>query len=148
MLNTKAITPDLVEKIARNYLECASLEELAKLYNSSKNTVSTILKIGIAEDILPDWLANEVFDKAVFTGHSGEESRKRIWNECFILREKAKKEKTEEISLQKESLRSEIDELKFIIEVYDDYFFDEGGAPSKQELQSRLDYLEEILRRL
>ena len=120
-----------IQLIAQEYLlDFATMEKLAKKYNSSPGTISGILFRGVAENILDDHSANLVATKAMNNTENVVRTRKR-WQKALKLRSEVKTI----------DLRVELDEILFKIATYDDYYFDEYEAPKKETLEFQRDQL-------
>ena len=130
--------------LANHYLSSKyiTFEELADDYNISARRISNLLFKGIAEVILSDSVAEAVANKVIYTKNRGIIQRRTKWEKAFEQRSENKRRmRTEKKEVVKSISFSEIDALEHQIDVYDDYFYDDEGAPTKEELIKRLETL-------
>ena len=146
-MKIKDASNSLIIRVARYYIsdDYITLEKTAREFGLSNGTfVSNLLFRGVAEDIIDDRTTKYVIEKIVYRKDIGIHQRELRWKvEAMALRNEAKARKLQEENKEKELLEecskeAEIELLKFQIETYDDYFFDEDDAPTKEELIARL----------
>lgn len=126
-LTVKNADPIMIRRMASQYITYshATLEGIAEVNHITAKMVSNLLYRGIADDILPDSVADMVFHKIVYCADKGQMQRRNRWEGAFALRN-AKRNS------------SKIAEVKHQIETYDDYHIEEDGAPTKADLMQQL----------
>lgn len=138
----KNVDPRTICRLAQEYLaeRYISFKALAERHGVSNVTISDILWRGIAENILDENTANQVFAKIVNKPSKGWYQRKLRWekafearNECKTVIKKNAKKSAELLEL--EQLR---DYYENAIQSYESFFFDEDGAPSLETLKEKL----------
>ena len=138
----------LIHHVANLYLGNihTTLEGVADKLNTSKRTVSNLLFRGIAENILSNKISDEIFNKVVYANEKGQYQRRLRWERAFELREDFIQRKKDELkSEQKKELdriNDLLKEIAFQISSYDNYFYDEEGLPSKEDLVAEKECLE------
>lgn len=148
-MTVKDYKKETIEDIAKAYLayRWVTLNYLAEKYFLSERTISNLLYRGIAENILSEDVANDVFDKIVYANVKGVNQRLIRWEKAFDERY-ALIEKEKEIALirkkayQKEEILDRIKLLKFQINNFSDSNFEEEDAPSLTDLKEELQKLE------
>lgn len=138
-LTVKGASKEQVLKIVRQYVNypTSTFEGIAQVWDTSAKTISNILFRSIAEDIVSNRTADAIYNKVVYSHEKGVFQRKERWEKAFDQREELRNE----MSREKKKLDAKITELKAKIASYDDYAFDEEGAPTKDDLIAELEEL-------
>ena len=148
-LVVKNVDERTIRRMASEYLSGSyvSLKTIATKYRTTATTISNILWRGIAEDIIDYRVAKSIYNKVVDKPSIGWYQRKMRWDEAFDRREEFIKEKEREAKIQEELLNLEAlkEYYEHAIASYDNYFIEEAGGPSLEELQSKL---EEVKRKI
>ena len=158
---TKDYSPNFIRQLAVEYLEDSYVyfEDLAEKHYITAAMVSNLLFRGISECILSDKVSDLIFYKVVNIHEKGKYQRQLRWEKAFDARanfrceQQKAKEQLEKDRLERERLvaeaekerqqkiRAEIAQLENQLYSYDDYFICEEGAPTKSELQDKLNAL-------
>ena len=150
-MKIKDASNSLIIRVARYYMEddYITLQMVAEEFGFVSGTfVSNLLFRGVSEDIIDDRTTKYVIEKIVYRKDIGIYQRKLRWEvEAMALRNEAKERKLQEeneqkVFLEKENKQAEIELLKYQIEAYEDFFFDDEGAPTKEELIDKLKKLQ------
>ena len=148
-LYVSKVSEELIRTLAQEYLvDNQTMKSVARRHATSPATVSNILFRGVTEGILDEATSVAITKKAVANTDNIRKTYKR-WEKASKLRE---------IHFIKQDIAFSnqlIEQLKFQIENYTDYFFDDDCAPSKKSLrcnkaktQRQLDLLKERLKKL
>ena len=143
-LTVKSVDEKTIKKLAHEYLSgyYVSLKNLATKYRTSATTISNILWRGIAENIIDSKVADFIYRKVVDKPSIGWYQRKMRWDEAFEKRnQKIKKDIENQLELN--NLLSLKESYENMLSSYDNYFFEEDSAPSKEALQKELDEIKE-----
>ena len=144
-MKTKDASPDFIRRIADYYIcNYTTLDRVAKEFNlSNGRSVSELLYRGVAENILDEITSSKIYHKVVFAKFQGQYQRKVRWDEAMMLRHNPTRAKEYEENLKalEDQIAFEKEQesfLHFQITSFDDFFFDEAGAPSKEDLEGDL----------
>lgn len=148
-LKMSELTEDFFRQLAREYLQYGqTMSGLAKKHESSPGTISNILFTGVVNSIIDEVTATAIVEKVVRKTRPYEKMKTRNhWEKALKLRE------IQATEHELEFLRQKLDELSFKLATYDEYFYDDEAAPSKQsiwremgDVQHDIHILEEFLR--
>ena len=136
------VSDSFIRHLASKFLDShGSMKKLAKDYNSSAGTISNILYRGVVDLILSDVTATAVANKAIETTENTYRTRTR-WQKALRLRE------ANILEAQLDYMKRKAEELRFKVETYDDFFFDDEFAPSKDSLDFELYNLNEEIKNM
>lgn len=152
-LTVKSIDDKSIKKLAEEYVKdnYVTLQSIASKYRSTITTISNILWRGIAENIIEEKIALQIYNKIIRKPSIGWYTRKVRWDEAFVERRKVIKKQEAELKRKLEH-QQELDYLSSLkdyyesaIASYDGYFIEEENAPSLSSLKSKLDEINEKL---
>lgn len=139
----KTISNDFIIQVAKRYLISRSLEDLMYTYYPmhSIGWLSDVMFKGVSENILNDHLTNMVCEKMKGSTHIvGYRRTANRWDIALTLRQNAiQNDIFSKSHVDEEKIKEfKKEELLYQLESFDDYFFDEEGAPSKQNIENKL----------
>ena len=141
----KKADPLFIKVLANDYLlsNRATLEDLAERYKLGTKTVSNLLFRGIAENILSDRTADDIYEKIVYVHEKGRKQRALRWEKAFDERNEI--QLREKKRSQRSKIEAEIMVLEFQLATWEDNFFGEAEMTSKEELQAQIKELKKKL---
>ena len=149
------MSDDFIRWSVDEYLKfSATMDTVAEIFDTTREIISKALFKAVAENIVDDITANAVAAKAISFTKNFIKTRDR-WNEAKAMRKdpsyqlKVKKRKISEFYskiqyLQEiiEDLNPKIEQIKFQVETYTDFFLNDINAPTRDELEDQITDLE------
>lgn len=144
-LRISDMSDDFIRRIVEEYLRpLATMDTVAEKFQTTPSTISNILFKAVSENIIDDITAQAVATKAKSFTKNVVRTKQR-WDEALELRKTSNKDKLKSYQVQFEAhqyaindIKETIEQVKFQLETYDDFFFEDPDAPAKRTLRCTL----------